>query len=600
MKNFLFLLATVFASTTYSQTNPVTVTLNHSYITDDAIVHSGTPSTNYASFHELSIMAWTVSGNFITLRSYIRFDLQSLPANAIVTNATLKLKNPPTGNNGGNHASPNDLFVRRVTSSWSESTINWNNKPAASALDEVLVPSSTNSSQNYNINVTNLVQYQLSNPAQNFGFLLRLQAEFTYRAVILSSSNAADPNLRPELEITYYIPCPNLQANFNATNNGQSVAFSNQSIGNGPLSFLWNFGDGDTSTNANPTHFYAQPGNYQVCLQVSDTCGTKSYCDSITISCTGNAGYTSQPYGIRGVSFTNTSTGQGQLSYLWLFGDGNTSTAQNPTHYYAQEGVYQVCLSITDTCGTATYCDTVAIACQNLTASFSYQQVLNSVSFVNLSTGTSGFNSLWTFGDGSFSFLTNPVYTYATPGNYNVCLQITDSCGQRTYCEPITYCPLPTSLFTANPLQGNTVQFVPAHNGANYTWSFGDGNFSSNSSPIYTYLLPGTYQVCLFVQDSCGDADTCMFVGVNNIGLDEWNHKKFSVFPNPARHVVHVQHMGMKMLELFNTDGRQVMRQSIIRDEKEAHMDVSKLPSGIYFLKIHHHEGSDVVKIVVQ
>lgn len=60
-------------------------------------------------------------------------------------------------------------------------------------------------------------------------------------------------------------------------------------------------------------------------------------------------------------NFTQATTNTGATSYVWDFGDGNSSTDENPTHTYATGGVYNVCLTVTDFCGTDTYCEDITI-----------------------------------------------------------------------------------------------------------------------------------------------------------------------------------------------------------------------------------------------
>jgi serine protease len=140
-------------------------------------------------------------------------------------------------------------------------------------------------------------------------------------------------------------------------------------------------------------------------------------------------------------SFTDTSTddgGAGSLSRSWDFGDGNSSSAQNPVHTYAGEGTYTVTLTVMDAEGET---DT---AMQNVTvddgitpneppsAGFSYSTDLLQASFTDTSTDDGGAGSLsrsWDFGDGNGSNAQNPVHTYAAKGTYTVTLTVTDEQG---------------------------------------------------------------------------------------------------------------------------------------------------------------------------
>jgi PKD repeat protein len=133
------------------------------------------------------------------------------------------------------------------------------------------------------------------------------------------------------------------------------VGFTDASTG-AVTSYDWTFGDGGTSTAQNPTHQYTSPGDYTVTLTVTGSCGSDSETktDYIHVDGAPVAGFygtpTSGEYPLT-VSFFDESVGQ-VSSYSWTFGDGGTSTAQNPTHEYAAAGDYTVTLTVTGPCGS--------------------------------------------------------------------------------------------------------------------------------------------------------------------------------------------------------------------------------------------------------
>jgi len=138
-----------------------------------------------------------------------------------------------------------------------------------------------------------------------------------------------------------------------------TVNFSDSSTGN-VLLWSWDFGDGDTGTIQNPTHTYTNPGTYTVSLIVSDTYGsyTRSRADYLMVECCSTVAADSSGTPAAGcapltVNFSDSSTGD-ILTWLWDFGDGDTSTVQNPTHTYFNPGIHTVSLTISDTCGSDT------------------------------------------------------------------------------------------------------------------------------------------------------------------------------------------------------------------------------------------------------
>ncbi|UCH14470.1 MAG: PKD domain-containing protein [Bacteroidales bacterium] len=151
-------------------------------------------------------------------------------------------------------------------------------------------------------------------------------------------------------------------ANFTADNTsiieGETVNFTDQSL-NVPTNWSWTFGDGGTSTSRNPSHQYNTQGVYTVILTVSNSYGsnTETKSDYITVSTSGaapaanfSADKTSITVG-EIVYFTDQST-NGPTSWSWIFGDGGTSSSQNPAHQYNTEGVYSVTLTAENSYGS--------------------------------------------------------------------------------------------------------------------------------------------------------------------------------------------------------------------------------------------------------
>jgi len=147
---------------------------------------------------------------------------------------------------------------------------------------------------------------------------------------------------------------------------GQSVAFFDSSSTTGLTTYSWNFGDGiGTSFLPSPIYLYTNPGTYNVCLTVTDSCGTDSTCQNITVSNIGCpppiALFSYLPIGLV-VSFSDQSTTTGSTNYNWDFGDGiGTSNLQNPIYSYSADGIYTACLTVSDSCDTSFFCLPVTV-----------------------------------------------------------------------------------------------------------------------------------------------------------------------------------------------------------------------------------------------
>jgi PKD repeat protein len=139
-----------------------------------------------------------------------------------------------------------------------------------------------------------------------------------------------------------------------------TVSFTGSaSGGTAPYSYSWNFGDGSTSTAQNPSHTYNSAGTYTATLTVTDSSSpakTATATATVTVSAVGSplaATASATPTSGQApltVAFTGTATGgTPPYSYSWTFGDGSTSTAQNPSHTYNSAGTYTATLTVTDT-----------------------------------------------------------------------------------------------------------------------------------------------------------------------------------------------------------------------------------------------------------
>lgn len=156
---------------------------------------------------EISIDAWTSQSQPWTLRELLKFDLGNIPANANIISANLYLYSNPTPLTGNlvdaNYGSDNSMLVQQIVTNWSPSTTNWFNQPVTSTTNQVVVPSTTQSTLDLNLDVTNMVASMVNSNA-NYGFFLRLQNETIYNSrIFVSSYNATYPTKRPKLVVVY-------------------------------------------------------------------------------------------------------------------------------------------------------------------------------------------------------------------------------------------------------------------------------------------------------------------------------------------------------------------------------------------------------------
>jgi len=324
-----------------------------------------------------------------------------------------------------------------------------------------------------------------------------------------------------------------------------SVKFTDASKG-GPTSWSWNFGDGSTSTDRNPTHVFTSAGTYTVALTATNPYGsdTATKVNFVTAGVKPVAEFAANPrFGIAPltVTFTDLSTGN-PATWAWNFGDGSTSTEQNPVHVYKLEGSYDVSLTVTNTYGadTMTKTETTGGTCvsgasgyivvgRTPAADFSGNPVSGKqplvVVFTDRSTGAAPLTYQWNFGDSGTSADSNPTHTYTATGVYTVTLTITNSFGTDTETK-VDYIRVgigPVADFGATPVSGNlplavTFQDLSTGNPTTWSWNFGDGGASSEQNPHHTFTRAGIYTVSLTVINAFG-RDTKTKSGYINTGI---------------------------------------------------------------------------------
>jgi large repetitive protein len=363
----------------------------------------------------------------------------------------------------------------------------------------------------------------LQNPG-DVTYLAGYIADTTYY-IVLSVSNFCGTVTATDSVIVMPTPVAIFGPLFDVGCSPYVATFANNSVGL-PDNYFWDFGNGNTSTDPNALvdHVFTtglEPSEYTITLTVSNECGSNTSEHTITVlpnqvnaffntpNTSGCAPYT--------VTFTQFSTGAN--TFVWDFGDGNTSNILSPTHTFQQPGTYTVTLAINDGCSFDTSSVEITV---NPSPFVDFTSSPDSVcinvpfDFTNLSVGLAG--SSWNFGDGNTSVLVNPSHSFTSPGTYNVTLTGTSAINGCTssITKPVVVSPNPTASFTANPISGCmplTVSFANTSINGNYiVWDFGDGNSSTNQTPTHTFTDAGNYAVKLLVENTSGCKDSVIQV----------------------------------------------------------------------------------------
>ncbi len=328
-----------------------------------------------------------------------------------------------------------------------------------------------------------------------------------------------------------------LLANFESTigdcsiSDGE-VSFTDLSTSNQVITaWQWNFGDGNTSNSQNPTHTFERGNNYIITLFVEDAAG----CQSIVSKQIGiseetiKAGFEvvidCQPFS-NGVQFSDTSTGiSAIIGRQWNFGDGNTSMAQNPTHFYAVQGNYIVSLIVFDAFGCFdTIEQEISVFNENINLNINVEPLIcnsTEVQFINNSTSDNGISQwLWNFGDGDSSTLEAPSHTYDNLQNWPISVTAVSNTGCRAVFNanlPLIYLEIDFDIEASNacnPIEA-PINFNVSSNSSNNIifsrWDFGDGTVQDGLlNTNHQYTNPGIYTVrhIGFNQHGCSDTTT--------------------------------------------------------------------------------------------
>ncbi len=344
-----------------------------------------------------------------------------------------------------------------------------------------------------------------------------------------------------------------------------------------------------TVTNAN-----GSTSRFATCAVVAPGACLIAAIQAPTAACTGTA--------VNFLDASLTEPGTSVVSWAWNFGDGSTSSDQNPLKTYSSSGNYQVTLVVTNSIGCVDTATKFVSVGNSPTALFSAPAVvcaLNNIQFTDLSTAGSGSTLsswLWTFGDGGTSTLKNPVYQYTSAGVYSVSLQVTASNGcTSSYSQSMTVyaAPLAGFTFVSAGLQVTFTNTSTTGGTASYLWDFGDGTVSTLVNPVKTYLSYGVYNVCLTVFDlSCGGSNTYCTVVDLAVGLISPEAVPMLVFPNPVQDVVYIQPDPMKKFnKMLITDMRNaVICSFVIGDnghEDLLSLQLQPLPAGVYTIRFY-------------
>lgn len=311
-----------------------------------------------------------------------------------------------------------------------------------------------------------------------------------------------------------------------------TVSFKDESIN--ASSWLWDFGDGNTSTEQNPSHTYYELPDSKVKLTVQNENACKQTSKKL-LDFIFSADFQVDANQVCVGSDVNFSAvSEDAVDWFWTFGDGNSSTERNPVHHYETQGVYDVSLIAANESGCQ---DTVTmeqfIEVSPYRADFELKEVTQNscvpvqVEFTDLSEGAISYH--WDFGDGKTSRVASPVHLYEKVGQFDVSLVITNKlgCQDTLRKENLVRVSGPQTAFEIDE------KIVCLPNAANFTdksksavqwqWIFGDGNTSTEQNPQHFYDKPGVYNVTLIAENEEGCEQVFKMDGIKVLPTPEVN-----------------------------------------------------------------------------
>ncbi len=324
---------------------------------------------------------------------------------------------------------------------------------------------------------------------------------------------------------------------------GESLTFNAEAsdIEGDRLTLYWDFGDGETGERDGARHSYVDDGSYVVTLTVDDGDGgvVSETLDLVIANAAPGASLSYAPlYNIREgdeVSFTGSSSDDGAedvLSFSWDFGDGGSSSEQNPTWSYTQQGTYEVTLTVTDgDGGTGTATAEIDIANRGPSAELTGPgegAQGESLDFACNATdpGDDELTWSWSFGDGETAEGSDEVsHAYTTPGTYTVSCTVSDGDqDERTTLsvQIVNAPPVFTEVEVPAGDEGAELIFRasaedPGGDAVSYSWDFGDGATAEGAEVSHAYADDGEYTVTAVASDGADESEEVLTASIANV-----------------------------------------------------------------------------------
>ncbi|WP_299547630.1 PKD domain-containing protein [Seonamhaeicola sp.] len=302
--------------------------------------------------------------------------------------------------------------------------------------------------------------------------------------------------------------------------------------------YYWDFGDGNMSTDRNPTHTYTSTGTFTVSLYAENSCGvtntiTKTICiePNLIADFTLDSNNGCTPLAVQTTNTTDLSNSCDGVTYLWevaytpgfcgtgpgqwSFTNSSDETSASPSFEFISAGTYTLTLTTTNTCGSDTTSQTIEVKQPPITSinpiadSCGTATITPSANLQTCAPSTENIIYLWDFPGGSpatTNSLNPGTITYSTPGTYNILFHVTTSCGTTVSSQTFTINALPSITNTdltqtiCSGTETTEVNLTSDISGTTYSWTATApagvtgfiANGTSNTIPVQTIFNSNT------------------------------------------------------------------------------------------------------------
>ncbi len=481
---------------------------------------------------------------------------------------------------------------------WGSLTTPMRNFPNVLKLKSKLVKTETYVYNGINIPITTTtISYQWFSP--------------DYGMPVLQADGFELFNLFVPLTVTYLDEqlCLTADANFaylpvgNYDPDSQSATVPFVNLAANYDSVVWDFGDGETATEATPSHVYDCPGTYQVTMTVTNNACATTSSDSVTLPVIVTDTQNALTLGITVTGDTLTADRSlPGTTYQWVDCDNGNATIDGETNQSftpALSGNY-ACIINTNGCEGLSVCTAVTV-CVAATAQFTAPATVDydgesQSAVVLLNNNSANYSDIsWDFGDGETLSGEASAHVYHCPGVYQLTMTVVNNaCAaptSDTFTQEITVTDTlqamtlnvsvtETGLIADRNLTGTTYQWIDCDNG-----NIGIGGETNHA---FTPTASGNY-ACVLNTNGCEGISDCVAFSV--LQTNTFNNASFELYPNPTNGELKLsQNLTIKRVEIYNTLGMLVSKE----------LNLSGKAAGVYFVKITAGEGSFIRKVIKQ